>query len=440
VATGSRPRVVILGGGFGGISVAQELVRLLDPHEECEVALIDQNNFSLFTPMLTEVAGGEVEPMGIVAAIRSLSPGSSFEQGRVEAIDPAGRRVTISIGDAAAGIPPVQRVISADHLVIALGSVTNFHHIDGLEHHALTIKSVHDAQVIRDRALTILERADEEPDRDLRRELLTFVVGGGGYSGVETMAALNDMLRHSVHSFRHIDPTDIRTIIVQPGSRLLPEISPPLAAYAQRELQQRGVEVVLNTLVTGAGADFVEVKQQDSGHSRRIAARTIIWAGGVKPNPVVESSGLQLGVHGGIVVDRCCAVPGFPRVWALGDCAEVPRRGNGRDTETYAPTAQNATREGAQVARNVAAVIRSGQPQPFDYHPIGELAVVGRRAAVAHVYGFQFSGMVAWVMWRVIYLAKLPRWQERVRVGFDWFFDLVTGRESIAVPGTEPTE
>lgn len=401
------------------------------------MTLVDQNNFFLFTPMLTEVAGGEIDGSDIVAAIPSLSPRISFEQGRVVAIDAAHRRVTIAIGDTMSGIPHVQRVLAADHLVIALGSVTNFHHIGGLEHHALTIKSVHEAEAIRERAIMLLERADEEPDRDLRRELLTFVVGGGGFSGVETMAALNDMVRDLVHWFRRVDPTDIRTIIVQPGSRLLPEISLGLASYAQRELQRRGVEVALNTLVTGAGPDYVEIKAQGGGASRRISTRTVIWAGGVKPSPAIDSSGLELGPHGGIVVDRCCRVPGYPGVWALGDCAEVPQSDGSRDDNSYAPTAQNASREGAQVARNIVAVERGEQLRPFDYHPIGELAVVGRRAAVASIYGFQFSGMAAWAMWRTIYLVKLPRWPQRVRVGIDWFLDLLTGREIATVPGTE---
>lgn len=439
MASDGRPKIVILGGGFAGSSVARELTRLLHREQECEITLVDRNNFLLFTPMLTEVAGGEVDRGDIVAAFRSLSPRISFEQGRVEKIDPAHKQVTIAIGDVAAGIPEVRRVLSADHLVIALGSVTNFHDIHGLEQHALTIKTVQDAEAIRDRAIRLLERADAEPNRDLRRELLTFVVGGGGFSGVETMAALNDMVRGLVDRFRQIDPSDIRSIIVQPGSRLLPEISPGLASYAQRQLQRRGVEIMLNTLVTGAGVDYVEVKEQGGANSHRIPARTVVWAGGVKPSPTIDTSGLELGRHGGIVVDGCCRVPGYPGVWALGDCAEVPQPGGGRDDSTYAPTAQNATREGVRVARNIVATGRGGHPQPFVYRSIGELAVVGRRAAVASIYGVQFSGMGAWAMWRAVYLAKLPSWQERMRVGIDWFLDLVTGREIATFADTDHT-
>lgn len=425
-----RPSVVILGSGFAGVGVAQGLSQLVPAEEAWDVTLVDRNNFFLFTPMLTEVAGGTVDPESIVAAIRALAPSVRFQQGRIESIDPAEKTVTICIGDEARNIPPVRQTLRADHLVIALGSVTNYHHISGLAQHSLTIKSVADAEAIRNRAIALLERAGEEGDSSLRRQLLTFVVGGGGFSGVETMAALNDMVRGLLPHFPAVSPDDVRTVIVQPGDRLLPEIGAGLAGYAQRELERRGVEVMLNTLVSGAGEDYVEVKPS-SGEPQRISARTLIWAGGVKPNPAVESSGLKLGPHHGIVVDACCRVPDHQGLWALGDCAEVPRPGSG----TYTPTAQNATREGARVAQNMVATVQGRQPQPFVYHPIGELAVVGERSAVASVYGMHFSGLIAWAMWRAIYLAKLPHWSKRVRVAMDWLLDALAGREIANLPG-----
>lgn len=273
-------RIVILGAGFAGVAVTHELVRLLPRDEECSVTLVDQNNFFLFTPMLTEVAGGEVDPSSIVAGVRSLSPRVSFRQGQVEKIDAANKSVTISIGGSF-GIPRAERVIEADHLVVALGSITNFHHIDGLEKHSLTIKSVEEAEDIRNRALALLERAGEEPDRDTRRALLTFVVGGGGFSGVETIAALNDLVRNLAGRYARVDPADIRTVVVQPGGRLLPEISESLAGYAQKELQQRGVEVMLDTMVTAAGDGYVEVKSQGGAARSHTALKPTPWSGPV---------------------------------------------------------------------------------------------------------------------------------------------------------------
>ena len=425
-------RIVILGAGFAGMAVAQELASILPRSEDGDIVLVDQNNFSLFTPMLTEVAGGQVEPGNIVAAVRLLSPRVTFEQGRVEKIDTTAKTVTISIGDQVSGVAPVQRTLHADHLVITLGSVTNFHHIAGLAEHSLTIKTVEEAEAIRNRAIALLERADGEPDPDARRGLLTFVVGGGGFSGVETMAALNDLVRDLVDRYAHVDPGDVRMVIVQPGGRLLPEIGESLARYAQRKLEQRGVEVMLNTMVEGAGSDYVEVKGSHSQNAQRIEARTLVWAGGVKPSPVIESAGLELGHHHGIVVDGCCAVPNHPGIWALGDCAEVPRPGG---ASTYAPTAQNATREGTQVARNIVATMRGEQPQPFVYHPIGELAIVGKHSGVASLYGVHISGLPAWAMWRAIYLAKLPRVMKRLHVGLNWLMDAIFSREIAALPG-----
>src|SRR5579872_2424051 len=363
MATASYPRILILGGGFAGMSVAQELIRLLPRERRCDITLVDRNNFSLFTPMLTEVVGGDVDPGSVVAAIRSLSPRVRFEQGRITRIDAASRSVSIEVGDGAQSIPPAERTLQADQLVIALGSITNFHHIPGLQDNALTIKSVTEAEAIRHRAIALLERADEEPDPAVRRQLLTFVVGGGGFSGVETMAALNDLVRGLRPQFSAVQAEDVRTIIVQPGPRLLPELDERLASYAQRELERRGVEVMLGTRVASAGPDNVELERGDAAHGddhssaravMRVAARTLVWAGGVQPNPVVAQSGFKLGRHHAIVVDAGCAVPGHAGVWALGDCAEVPEpRGKG----TYAPTAQNATREGKQVARNIVATL-----------------------------------------------------------------------------------
>lgn len=420
--------IVILGAGFGGIEAARHLSALLPESETCDIVLVDRHNYSLFTPMLTEVASGQVDADEIVVAVRSLGPRVRFEQGDVTSIDPKARTVTITIGDPAQDIPQTRRTIRADHLVIALGSVNNFHHIPGLQEHSIGIKSVDDAAAIRSRAVALLERADEEPDAAERRALLTFVVGGGGFSGVETMAAVNDMVRDLAEKFPRVQPHDIRTVIAHPADRLLPELDAGLAAYAQKELQRRGVEVRLQTEVSGAGADYVEVKDSKNGKGERIYTHTIIWTGGVKPNPVIDSAGVKLGKHHGIVVDGCCRVQGHPHVWALGDCAEVPKPGG---KGTYAPTAQNATREGAQVARNIAAVMRGGDPQPFDYHPIGELAVVGKRAGVASLYGVHISGIAAWAMWRMVYLAKLPSLPKRLRVGFDWVMDLATGRDVV---------
>jgi NADH dehydrogenase len=426
-------KIVILGAGFGGTNVALELAKLLPEPDDGEIIIVDEDPFLLFTPMLTEAAGGELDTHHIVSPAIHLPRRIRFEQGRVDAIDLKEKRVTLTVGNPAGGVPEAQRTLLADQLVIALGSTTNFHGIPGLEQHALPMKRLQDAAAVRSRVLALLERADEELAADARRPFLTFVVGGGGFTGVETMAAINDLIREQVGRFPNIDPKDVRTVIIHPGDRLLAELDPDLSAYAQRKLQERGVEVLLNTKITGAGEGYVELEG-----NRRIPAYLLIWAAGVKPSPVIETIDCRRGHHGGIVVDASCAVPDHPGVWALGDCAEIPRPdGQG----TYAPTAQNATREATLVARNIAATLQGERPQPFRFQPLGELALVGRRTGVARIYNFHFSGLLAWAMWRAIYWAKMPDRRQRIRILLDWVLDLVLGRDIVvetapAVPAT----
>jgi len=353
--------------------------------------------------------GGQVETGHIISAVRRLSPRITFAQGRVDDIDVDNKRVTITLGQGEDGIPTAQRTLDADHLVIALGSITSFHGIPGVQEQSLTVKSVGDAAAIRNRALELLERAADEGDPARRRDLV------------------RDAAKQH---YPQIAANDIRTVLVQPGSRLLPEISAALARYTQQKLQERGVEVILDTKITGAGPDWVELEDK-SGQKKVITTHLLVWAAGVTPSSVIEKLDVKRGHHHGIVVDASLAVPGHPGVWALGDCAEIPKP-NGK--ASYAPTAQNATREGTQVARNIVAVLRGQQPKPFVYTPIGSLAIIGKRTGAAEVYGRHFSGILAWAMWRAIYLSKTPLLGKRVRIGLDWTLDALFGTEIVELP------
>lgn len=431
MAITTRPKVLILGAGFAGVGVFHSLRKELSK-KDCDITLVDENNFSLYTPMLSEAAGGSVDAPDIVAPIRSLIRHKcTFDQGRVQTIDTANQKVTITIGGTRYGIPETTRELGYDHLVICLGSTENYHNIPGVEENSIGAKVVEDAIEIRNRALALLERADEEPDDDARKHLLSFVVAGGGFTGVETMAAVNDMVRELEETYSNIKQDDIRMILITPGDRLLPETGEKLAMYTARELQKRGVEIMFNTVVNGAGPNWIDVKAKSGGDVHRIEAHTFIWAGGVMPVPVIRTAGLTFGKHGGIAADSTCRVPDHANIWALGDCAEVPIPGQ---DGTYAPTAQNAIREGKRVGKNIAAVIRGKEPQPFVFTPIGELAVVGKHAGVAVLYGRHVKGFIAWWMWRVIYLAKLPRFSQRFRVGLDWFTDAFFGRDIAQLP------
>jgi NADH dehydrogenase len=264
-----------------------------------------------------------------------------------------------------------------------------------------------------------------EKDAQKRKEFLTFVVGGAGYTGVETMAAINDLARDGASEHPSLRPEDVRAVLVDPADRLLPELTPDLADYAARKLGERHVEILLKTSVTGAGDDYVELNGK-----QRLPSRTLIWAAGVEPNPLVKTMDCPKGKHGGVETNNCCQVTKYEGVWAVGDCAEVPKPdGKG----AYAPTAQNATREGALVGQNIARSLRGLPPKPFTYTPIGELALVGKRAGVARIYNWNFSGLLAWAMWRAIYLAKMPSMSQRIRILGDWTLDWVFGREPIPI-------
>ena len=267
--------------------------------------------------MLTEAAGGELDLRHIVHPLDHVSARIQFVEGTVTGIDLTKKTVDLSRGPKGNNLPP--KSYQADHLILALGSVTNFHDIPGLVETAIPMKKLEDAAAVCDRALACLDQASIETDPDKRKELLTFVVAGGGYSGVETMAAVNDLVRERVRKHPNIANENVRTILINPSNRLLSEITPDLAAYAERKLKEREVEIRMKTKVSGATKTYIEVEGGE-----RIPARTLIWAAGVKPNPLVEQLPCEKGKHGGIKVNACCQVLGHDQIWAVGDCAEIP--------------------------------------------------------------------------------------------------------------------
>ena len=419
--------------------MAEELARWLPANgtnaATTEIILVDENPYLLFTPMLTEAAGGVVDARHIVSPVRVLPAGITFRQGRIEEIDLAARRVTLrATGHDGEKAGSDHFILEADQLVLALGSVANHHGVPGLEEHSVGMKRLADAQAAYARILDLLDRAEAEPDHGKRRILLTVVVGGAGYTGVEAMAAVNELLRSEVKRRQQrgasLDPADVTTVLVDTVARLMPELkSARLAAYAEGKLREAGVEVRLKTKITSAGPDFVELDGKE-----RLPVGLLIWSGGEMPNPLVSKlAGVRLSHHGALEVEGSGAVPGHPGVWAIGDCAALPKPdGKG----TYAPTAQNATREGSLVAANIAAALCGEPTRPFTYRPIGELALVGQRAGVAEIYGWPVSGFLAWAMWRAVYLAKMPGLGQRARILRDWWQDALTGGGSAATRTT----
>lgn len=409
-------RIVIAGGGFGGVQTAIRLERLLGRTPDVDVTLVSRENFFLFTPMLHEVAASDLDITHIVSPIRTLLRRTRVIVGDVEAIDLHARRVSVTHGFARHS-----HALGYDQLVIALGSITNFYGLPGLEAHGLTMKTLGDAIHLRNRIIATLEEADTECA--VRADgLLTFVVAGGGFAGVETMAAVNDFVRDGLRYYPRIKPERLRMVLVHSGDVILPELGSTLGAYAQRKLAGRGVEIVTHAKVADVTASGVTLED-----GRRIPSRLVVWTAGTSPHPLLHDLPCPLD-HGRVVVDETLAVPGFPGVWALGDCAVVPNRRTGKP---HPPTAQHALRQARTAARNLVAQ-RAGRPaEPFRFTTIGQLAAIGKRTGVARVFGVNFSGFFAWWLWRTIYLSKLPRFEKKVRVAIDWTLDLVFAKDFV---------
>lgn len=410
-------RILILGGGFGGMYAALQLEKTLARDPDVTITLVNRDNFFLFTPMLHEVAASDLDITHIVNPIHKLLRRVQFFAGDVEAIDLSARRVVV-----AHGFDRHMHDLTYDQLVIGLGATTNFFNLPGLEERALTMKSLGDAIQVRNRLIALLEEANSECCALIREPLLTFVVAGGGFAGVETIAGINDFVRESLRFYPNLRDDLLRLVLVHPGEVILPELSPKLGRYAQQKLAERGIDIRVNTRVTGMSGQSVELSDGTALHSH-----TLIWTAGTTPNPLLATLPCQKD-RGRLLVTDYLEVPEWPGVWALGDGALVPDRKTGA---YYPPTAQHALREGKVVARNITAAIRGGQKKPFVFSTIGQLAAIGRRTGVANILGMNFSGFLAWWLWRSIYLSKLPGVEKKLRVALDWTLDLLFSKDIV---------
>lgn len=411
-------RIVILGGGFAGTAVARQLERLVGADASVEITLVDRENFSLFTPLLPEVPSGALEPKHVVSPLRALFRRTIVRHAEVRSIDLSKRVVLVSHCPQCG-----MAVLPWDHLVLAVGSVTNFFGVPGVATHALTMKSLADASALHAHVVDKFEHADMEDDPVVRRELLTFMVVGGGFAGVETAGELNDFVRGAGRFYPRVRRDDVRVILVHLGSRILPEVSEALSAYALTKLRSRGVDVRLDTRVdeyTGTRARL--------STDEEIQSRTLVWTAGIVANPILGALGVPTTPSGKVEVTDALEVTGQPGVWALGDCALIVDRATERP---YPPTAQHAIRQGRRVAENIVAMIRGGALAPFAHRPLGILAGLGRHSAVAEILGFRFSGFFAWWLWRTVYLFKLPGLERKVRVALDWTLDLFFPRDIV---------
>jgi NADH dehydrogenase len=409
-------RLLILGGGFGGVETARQLEPLLRGRDDIEITLVSRDNFFLFTPMLHEVAASDVDITHIVSPLRALLRRARIIVGEVRSVDLVQRQVIVSHG-----LDPHEHLLEYDHLVIALGSTTNFYGLPGLAEHALTMKTLGDAIHLRNRVIALLEQAATECESD-NRSLLTVVVAGGGFAGVETIAALNDFIRDALELYPRLQQMDVRTVLVHAGGHILPELGEKLGVYAAQKLTARGVEIL-----TGARVQSIDSHGVTLTDGKQIPSRLVVWTAGTSPHPLLQQLPCALD-HGRVVVDETLGVPGWSGVWSLGDCAVVP---DSRTGGTHPPTAQHALREARTVARNIVATLEGRPTRAFAFRTLGQLAAIGRRTGVARMFGVNFSGFLAWWLWRTIYLTKLPRLEKKLRVAIDWTLDLVFAKDVV---------
>jgi NADH dehydrogenase len=418
-------RVVILGGGFAGVSTAQALVKQLrrerrlvrpgarhaDGVDGIAVTLLARDNHFVFQPLLADIISGAIETTHVVVPLRRMLRDVEVEVGTIESVDPVAREVHVVHRQSGR---PFR--VAYDALVVALGSVTDFRAVPGMAEHALGVRTLGDAFYLRNRALAMLEEAAAEADPVRRRQLLTFVVVGGGSTGVEVAAELHDLVRNARRTMAGLEEPEVVLVHAQP--LVVPEFGDRLSRYATRKLAESGVRLVLGRRLERVRESSVEL---DDGTV--IPTATVVSSVGNAPHPVVAR---LVGGDGWIAPDATFAVPGLERVWALGDSASIRDPKTGRRMPS---TAQHAIREGPQAAANVLAVLDGRAPKPFSYDQMGMLVSLGRSKGVGEVLGIKVSGFIAWFLWRSYYLLRLPSWDRRLRVALDWTLELLLGHD-----------
>ena len=419
--------VVILGGGFAGVSTAMNLEKEFRDDPSVAFTLVSETNALLFTPMLAEVAASSLEPTHISSPLRSSLHRTRVVRAQVAGIDLDNRRIKLS---------DREETLQYDHLVLALGAVSSLPPGDGIAEHALEFKTLADAIRIRNHVIDGFERADAELNPARRRALLTFVVAGGGFSGAELAGALNDFARGMLADYPNLSADDLRIVLVHSRERILPELSASLADYALERMRARGVTFELNARVSAARPGVVvlkriELEKMDATKKPEplqleIPTETLVWAAGTAPSPLLKELAVERDKRGAVLVENTLAVRGHTGLWALGDCAIVPDAKTGKSCP---PTAQFAIREARTLARNLCASIAGEPLQPFHFDSLGTLCVVGHHTACAEIKGYKFSGFFAWFLWRTLYLIKLPGLERKVRVVGDWTIELFFPRD-----------
>jgi NADH dehydrogenase len=404
----SKKRILILGGGFGGVYTARHLERQFKRRADVEIVLVSRDNFLLMTPLLFEVFSGTLDVRHCSFPIRAFLQTTRFVEAAVQSIDLEGRVVRVDADGQSDDL-------AYDQLVLALGASTNRVMIPGSEH-AFTFKTLADALLLRNHVIERFERADVETDPQRKRRLLTFAIIGGGLVGVELFGELTAFVDGFAPLYKHVNRNEVRFLLLQGGDRLMPEINPKLAAYGTQVLSKRqGAGIRTNTPVRAIEPGKVHLPQET------IEADTIVLAAGVVPNPVVAGLPVEKDRRGHIVVDGTMRCPSHPEVWTLGDCGSIPAP----DGKPYPNLAQHALREAKVLARNLFAVLGGQPPRPFVYDTLGMMGSLGHSKAFGQLLKIRVRGLLAWFVRRTYYLLQMPGWGRRLRIMTDWTFALL---------------
>ena len=426
--TRNKKKIVILGGGFAGVECARQLESEFRDNSEIELVMISEDNFLLFTPMLPQVASGMIETRHIVLPIRTICQKTKFYEGRIKNIDPFGKLVNLwGTGD--------KRSVSIhyDFLVVALGSETNFFGMADVEKNAYTMKTLNDAVVLRNRIIDMLEQAENETNPILRKSFLNFVVAGGGFAGIETAGELMDLILDARKHYPNIHKDDLKVIVIEALPMILPGFNEKLAEFAKQKLIERGIDIKLQTAITSFDGNEVTTKlldqnpkdSVDESKVDSIITKTLIWTAGVTPVNTIKRSMLKTD-RGKVIINDYLEVQDFPGVFAIGDCALFL---NPETKRPYPPTAQIAEAQAKTAAKNLTALIKNSEKEKFEYHSKGQMAIIGKRSGIATFLGMNISGFWAWLIWRNVYLSKIPTFDKQVRVFLDWTIDLFFDRD-----------
>jgi NADH:ubiquinone reductase (H+-translocating) len=422
-----KKKVLVIGGGFGGVFAAKALERL--GRGKLDVELVNANNYFVFQPLLPEVAAASIHSADAVVPLRQLLRRLQVRQAEVMGIDFAKKKVIV-----VQGTQRIPIALHYDELVIALGTGVDLKRFPGLPEHALTMKDLADAHRLRTHVIGCLETADVTEDPAVKQQLLTFAVVGAGFSGVETVAEVRELVRRALKYYRNIREEEVRFYLIEYANRILPTFPADLAEYATRRLQIHGIQVM-----TGVGTKSATGSAVELNDGRIIPTSTIVATIGNGPHPLVASLGLDMH-WGRIKTDRFMRVPGHDGLWALGDAALIPLVDNpGEDPAHYATqTAQFAVREGRRLAANIVAKTEGKELNPFAYTSKGSLASLGMSKAVAEVYGIKLSGTLAWLLWRGFYLSFLPGLAAKFRVGVTWLLNSVMPPNIVQIQSDPP--